>query len=41
MDKINYENAKIIIIDDNNEVLESYKDALEFERMNVITFSNP
>lgn len=41
MEKINYEDSKIIIIDDDQQVLESVRDALEFERMKVKIFSNP
>lgn len=41
MEKINYENSKIVIIDDDQQVLESVRDALEFEKMKVIIFANP
>ncbi|MDO5555631.1 MAG: response regulator [Clostridia bacterium] len=41
MEEINYSEAKIIVIDDREEVLESIKDALEFESMKVVTFQNP
>lgn len=41
MEKINYEDSKIIIIDDDQQVLESVRDALEFERMKIKIFSNP
>ena len=40
MDKI-YENAKIVIIDDVEQILKSTKNRLEFEGMNVECFSNP
>lgn len=41
MKKINYDDSNIIIIDDDQQVLESVRDALEFEKMNVKIFSNP
>lgn len=36
-----YKNAKIVIVDDVEEVLHSVKNCLEFEDMNVICFQNP
>lgn len=41
MENINYKDAKIIIIDDDVQVLESVKDALEVRDMQIKTFSNP
>lgn len=41
MENINYKDAKIIIIDDDIQVLESVKDALEVRDMQIKTFSNP
>lgn len=41
MENINYKEAKIIIIDDDIQVLESVKDALEVRDMQIKTFSNP
>lgn len=36
-----YKNAKVVVIDDAEEVLNSTKACLEFEEMQVICFSNP
>lgn len=36
-----YKNAKIVVIDDIEQVLQSVKNRLEFEDMNVTCFSNP
>ena len=41
MENINYKDAKIIIIDDDVQVLESVRDALEVRDMQIKTFSNP
>lgn len=41
MENINYKDANIIIIDDDVQVLESVKDALEVRDMQIRTFSNP
>ena len=41
MENINYKDAKIIIIDDDIQVLESVRDALEVRDMQIKTFSNP
>lgn len=41
MENINYKDANIIIIDDDVQVLESVKDALEVRNMQIRTFSNP
>ena len=41
MENINYKDAKIIIIDDDIQVLESVKDALEVRNMQIKTFYNP
>lgn len=41
MENINYKDANIIIIDDDIQVLESVKDALEVRDMKIRTFSNP
>lgn len=36
-----YKNAKIVVVDDVDEVLHSVKNCLEFEDMNVTCFENP
>ena len=36
-----YKNAKIVVVDDVEEVLKSTKNSLKFEGMNVETFNNP
>lgn len=36
-----YKNAKIVVVDDVEEVLHSVKNCLEFEDMNVTCFNNP
>lgn len=41
MENKNYKDANIIIIDDDVQVLESVKDALEVRDMQIRTFSNP
>ena len=41
MENINYKDAKLIIIDDDVQVLESVRDALEVRDMQIKTFSNP
>lgn len=41
MKKDMYKDAKIVIIDDVEEVLKSTKNCLEFEDMQVVTFNNP
>ena len=41
MEKDIYKNAKIVVIDDVEEVLKSTKNCLEFEEMQVKCFSNP
>lgn len=41
MEESIYKNAKIVVIDDVEEVLNSTKNSLKFEGMNVETFNNP
>ena len=41
MKEINYSDSKIVVVDDREEVLNSIKNALEFENMKVKIFKNP
>ena len=41
MEKISYKDSKVVVIDDREEVLNSIKNALEFEEMQVKVFQNP
>ena len=41
MEELIYKNAKIVVVDDVEEVLNSTKNSLNFEGMNVETFNNP
>ena len=41
MEELIYKNAKIVVVDDVEEVLNSTKNSLKFEGMNVETFNNP
>lgn len=41
MEELIYKNAKIVVVDDVEEVLNSTKNSLKFEGMSVETFNNP
>ena len=41
MEENMYKEARILVVDDIEEVLSATKSTLKFEGMNVITYSNP
>ena len=41
MEENMYKEARVLVVDDIEEVLSATKSTLKFEGMNVITYSNP